>query len=93
MRARHQDGTVQPGAPVVLAPALRITKADIMAALESLGTWQKPNQVRLALPDEKWLYIGISNMADRLRDMAHAGEIARRYDLHGRPEYRRIESE
>lgn len=91
MRAMQQGDELQPGAPVVLAPVPRITKADIMAALDALGTWQKPNQVRQALPDSKWLHIGISNIADRLRDMAHAGEIARRYDRHGRPEYRRIE--
>lgn len=91
MHARHVDGAVQPGEPVVLAPALRVTKADIIGALDALGTWQKPNQVRQSLPDSKWAHIGITNIADRLRDMAHAGEIARRYDLHGRPEYRRIE--
>ncbi|HJV53067.1 MAG TPA: hypothetical protein VJ652_16490 [Noviherbaspirillum sp.] len=87
----EHNGTVQPGAPVVLATALRVTKADIAAALDSLGVWVKPNQVRQALPDDKWAQIGINNIADRLRDMADAGEIARRYDRHGRPEYRRIE--
>lgn len=89
--AKHIDGVLQGGAPVILPPARRVSKADIIAALDEQGMWLKPGQVRAVLPDGKWIYIGINNMANRLRDMADAGEIARRYDRHGRPEYRRIE--
>lgn len=89
--AKHIDGVMQGGAPVVLPPAQRVSKADIMAALASLPVWLRPNQVRQLLPNCQWQQISINNMANRLRDMADVGEIARRYDLHGRPEYRRIE--
>lgn len=86
----HKDGIIQPSIAITL-PKIPFPYNDVLIAVVP-DEWMKPGRIRMLLPDGMWAKVNNASIARRLRGLADDYVIDRRYDRHGRPEYRKLEA-
>lgn len=86
----HKDGIIQPGIAITLLKIPFPYNDALIAAIPN--EWMKPGLIRMLLPDGMWAKVNNASIARRLRGLADDSVIDRRYDHHGRPEYRKREA-